>query len=35
MMRKVDYRMAVASNKQNKLALEKEITKDDLVLLES
>jgi len=25
----------VASNKQNRLALEKEITKDDLVLLES
>ncbi|MHA6260606.1 right-handed parallel beta-helix repeat-containing protein [Sporosarcina sp. CAU 1771] len=37
MMRKVDYRMAVASNKQHgiAIALEKEITKDDLVLLES
>jgi len=35
MTRKVDYRMAVASNKQNRIALEKEITKDDLVLLES
>ncbi|MCM3709187.1 right-handed parallel beta-helix repeat-containing protein [Sporosarcina luteola] len=35
MTRKVDYRMAVASNEQEKPALEKEITTDDLVLLES
>ena len=35
MTRTVDYRLAVASNEQNTLALEKEITKDDLVLLES
>ena len=35
MTRKVDYRMAMASNKQNRLVIEKEITQDDLVLLES
>ncbi|WOV88139.1 AAA family ATPase [Sporosarcina oncorhynchi] len=35
MTRKVDYRMAVASNKQGNSVLEKEITRDDLVLLES
>lgn len=35
MTRKVDYRMAVVSNNRTEAALKKEITTDDLVLLES
>ena len=35
MTRKVDYRMAVASNQRTEASLKKEITLDDLVLLES